>query len=255
MAEQEYQAYLEQAEEARSLREQPLAQYDVIADEYYDSLLHPTCANFRRASSGFVLRCLGEVSVKSVIMEIGCGRSLVAEILAAKDAALANTILVDRSLKMLRHSQQFSHLGARLIVGDALKLPVRGQQVDALFAVLGDPYNVSELWQELRRIVRTGGRCFFTTPSYEWAHWFRNSINDELSGAAQFLLRDGGRAYVPSHIFPIDEQLALMGRYGWRCEAVEKLGVDGGDIQLSPKIVRRDVALSHVVTGFVLQAV
>ena len=59
----------------------------------------------------------------------------------------------------------------------------------------------------MERLLRPDGICLFTIPSYEWAKRFRDPKAVER---AEFLLRDGTIAVVPSFIPPVEEQLTMI---------------------------------------------
>jgi ubiquinone/menaquinone biosynthesis C-methylase UbiE len=153
----------------------PVAEYERVGAEYYDPELHPTCANFRSASEQIVARWLGATSGQ--VVEVGCGRSVVAELLRGQRSNLRALTLLDSSWTMLRHSLPFVESGAMLVLSEADELALRDGVADLLVASLGDPYNSEAFWRASRRVVRTDGRIIFSTPSFEWSTAFRRSMH------------------------------------------------------------------------------
>ena len=121
-----------------------LANYGAVASEYYDSVRHPTCDNFRAASRQLLQHSLiGLTASSDWICEVGPGRSLVAELLPAYD----RLILIDSVAPMLGYSREYHSRGAHLLLGEAGSLPLRTDSCDILVASLGDPYNESQFWR------------------------------------------------------------------------------------------------------------
>lgn len=227
--------------------------YDVIAEEYYDSTRHPTCANFREASDYLIRKWMKQFHIESGwLCEVGPGKSLLAELLDAQSASLNRLILVDSSPFMLAYSKHWATKGAHLLLGDALKLPVASESIELLVSSLGDPYNEyneRKFWNEVHRVLRPGGFSFFTTPSYEWASEFRGE-SDMMQ--AEFELADGRRVWVPSWIYPEDKQLKIIMDSGLLVKKVSNVPRSALKSKLiSPKILigKRDMS---VVTGYFL---
>ncbi|HTD37533.1 MAG TPA: class I SAM-dependent methyltransferase [Candidatus Limnocylindrales bacterium] len=205
-----------------SVKPQPapvVTTYEELAAEYYTAR-HPTCANFREASASVVTGWLAGPLPEGIVCDVGAGKSIVAETLAARGEPLDRVILVDSSASMLRHSQSWIDAGARAIVADAEALPLDGGGVALLVASLGDPYDGQEFWSEARRVVRPGGQVFFTTPSYDWAVAFRRSNQDSPFDRAVFALADGRHIAVPSFILPREQQCEVIAKAGFRTDEV-----------------------------------
>jgi len=201
--------------------------YEDLAAEYYDAVRHPTCANFREASSYVLGPWLAtRVPPRATIYDVGAGRSLVAE-LAGSDRDLDGLVLVDSSPTMLAYSIEWVKRGARLVEAPAERLPAAAESVDALVASLGDPYNTPEFWAEAQRVVRPGGRVFFTTPSHEWAVAFRTRDDGESAlTRAEFELADGRRIAVLSHILAVGAQVTLIERAGFVVDEIAGVRLD-----------------------------
>jgi ubiquinone/menaquinone biosynthesis C-methylase UbiE len=228
-------------------REVTVVGYDAVAAEYYDPIRHPTCANFRRGSERILSRWLEGPDTR--ILEIGCGRSLVAEILLAKGTSLTNLTLVDSSVAMLNYSAVFARAGATLVNCDAEQLAILDQSADVVVASLGDPFNTPPFWTHVQRIMRRGGRVLFTTPSFEWSSGFRFEMS-QPADLAEFVTRDGSSVFVPSFVYSEREQVEVLARAGLTVRAVDHATIaDLGIVHLSPKLrAQRDGGA--IVTGY-----
>lgn len=225
--------------------------YDDLAAEYYDRVRHPTCANFRDASGILLRSWLDVVNARTGwICEVGPGKSLWAEIMSPDAARLCQLVLIDSSPLMLAHSKPLWRAGARMIVGDASRLPLVSEAVDVVVAVLGDSYNLPSFWRESARVLRPGASIVFTSPSYEWACVYRTG-SASGSAWAEFELSDMSRLVVPSFINSQEDQTLLIED----CELVVKrvaqvpLSVLRSD-QISPKLRGFLGADDPVVTGY-----
>lgn len=182
--------------------------YEDLASEYYDGGRHPTSANFRTASRA-ILEAWLPASLEGRTCDVGAGCSLVAELFVERKSPVSDLVLVDSSPEMLAHSQPWLEQGATGIVADASSIPFPDDAFELLVASLGDPYNTPEFWAEAKRVVRPGGRIIFTTPSYEWASWFRTR-QQEPPDSAEFLLSDGRKLRVPSYVQSESDQISTI---------------------------------------------
>lgn len=185
--------------------------YASVASEYYDVALHPTCAAFNSASfrllqDYFSNRALGS----AVICDIGAGESQVAKLLGGRLTELNAFWLIDASQEMLSCSDKFNHPNIQRRIEAAENLHLLDIRFDFIVASLGDPYNSVAFWHSMERSLKTDGVCLFTTPSYEWASSFRRADRNEIADNALFVLADGSRHYVPSHIYSPSEQCQLL---------------------------------------------
>jgi len=162
--------------------------YSDVATEYYDTTRHPTCANFREASTAILRKWLTNfLQPENIVVETGAGSSIVSEIIDEFGTQVF-LALCDKSPAMLNQSANRS---ANIrIIADVEKLPIRQASADLIVASLGDPYNTPLFWRECRRILRPDGQVFFTTPSFEWAHTFRGETGVRQM-EAKFDLDDG----------------------------------------------------------------
>lgn len=187
----------------------PYGTYSNLASEYYDPLRHPTCANFREASQILLFPWLYRlVTPKKRVIEVGAGRSVVAEWLRESRRNLATFIATDLSLEMLHYSQG-NDSDQDLIVADAQRLPFAENFFDLAVSSLGDPYNTPLFWGEMARVLRPGAIVLFSTPSFQWACRFRQGRD-----AAEFSLLDGHIITVPSYVRSPESQCQLIEHSG-----------------------------------------
>ncbi|MCE9551912.1 MAG: class I SAM-dependent methyltransferase [Planctomycetes bacterium] len=228
--------------------------YEALAAEYYDTVAHPTCFNFRIASTIILRKWNSVLAEGDEICEVGCGKSLCAEFLSEKRRSLAHLHLVDSSPSMLAYSKEWQKDVVELVLSDVEALPFSASMFDVVVSILGDPYNTNEFWTELNRVVRPHGRVLFTTPSYEWASQYRDCHDGGVSDKALFMTRKGEKLYVPSYVNPRNEQVALMGANGF--SVLETMSVHRRDILLgyiSPKIEAVGNEDLPIVSGYLVQ--
>jgi SAM-dependent methyltransferase len=228
--------------------------YEAIAGEYYDALRHPTCANFREGSRGILSAWLLPIPLEGLTLcEIGAGKSVLAELIGPRLDRLDRLFLIDESSSMLDYSAGWEKQGAHLIVGDASSIPMDAGSVDLAVSSLGDPYNGPAFWAEVRRILRSGGRVFFTTPSYEWARSFRSAQASDLN-VAEFELSSGEIVSVPSFVLPVSEQIRLMRDHGLDLDRVMDVPTSAlGSAPVSPKLLVGRGREASMVTGYALR--
>jgi SAM-dependent methyltransferase len=224
-----------------------LSPYAAVAAEYYDEVFHPTCRNFRDASKMFVRASLGAHPLSGLTLEVGAGQSLLGELVDGASLEIERLLLLDRSIEMLSYSRRYAGF-SDLVVSDVCQLPFREKSISLIVAALGDPYNVDAFWLEVARCLTTGGRCLFTTPSYEWASSFRPSSANERHGAAYFELKNGERLYLPSVVKPRVDQEAMIRKAGMEVLEVSNLRRD----MISPPHSRKILNCENVVTGYVV---
>jgi hypothetical protein len=223
--------------------------YDLLAKEYYDPALHPTCANFRDASRALISRLLPDVPA-AASAEVGCGASLLAEILAERGVQLDGLLLTDRHEGMLAHSREWGTRGARLVATSAAALPVEDHSLSLVVASLADPYCNDGFWQETERVLTSDGQAIVTLPSYVWAQRFR--VNGDPPATARFVLTSGEQVLVPSVILPPDSEQQRIAQHGLCVEEFIELMLVSVPAPHSPKLSVLDdhdaVAAAYVVT-------
>jgi SAM-dependent methyltransferase len=199
-----------------TMSEESRRSFESLAGEYYDPLSHPTCGNFRAASRLALTEWLSETGGRNAFTEVGCGASLLAEVLVEKRQSLDSVTLTDVSPRMISYSKCYENMGAHLFVAPADHLPLPTASQQSVVACLGDPYNDLGFWNEAARILRADGQVFFTTPSFEWANRFRRSLPASLQTKAEFITSKGKRVWVPSIIVSEEKQRNLIESAGFR---------------------------------------
>lgn len=233
-----------------------LSTYDVVAREYYDPRLHPTCANFRELS----LRSFQEnLRIKKIydhlhsgkLLETGAGKSLVAEQLAKTNFALDNLTLQDQSEEMLSHSIRWQNQINGMLISDARDVPVASGEYNTVLSFLLDPYNDPNLWNEMNRVLAAGGLWIFTTPSFDWANQFRQKSSQTLS---RFVLGSGEEIDLPSYVYPVHKMINLLKKKGFKLEAFRGLSLLEIRGRISKKLVTKS-PLNSVVDSYVFRKV
>jgi ubiquinone/menaquinone biosynthesis C-methylase UbiE len=219
--------------------------YKDISREYYDRAQHPTCANFREASTAILVPWLSKFAKQGMqIIEVGAGASIVSDWLAVERREINGFVASDLYLQMLQYSRE--PIPPKRVVCDAQCLPFVSACFDVLVASLGDPYNTRSFWTESARVLRAGGYILFTTPSSEWALQFRGSSED-----AEFLLRGGDRIAVPSFVMPEARQLEMIQACG--LEVIDIRSFE--DRQILEALRSPALRPGPIVSGYLVQRV
>jgi hypothetical protein len=216
---------LGQGESKRSRTSDPHS-YSVVAGEYYDEALHPTCADFRAASHIYLAALFERARPLGRIADIGCGESLLVG-LGANDL-----VLIDSSECMLARNPSGLEKRQVDVVADAFGT----SEFDWVFAVLADPYNGSAVWRHIERALKINGRCVFIVPSHRWVTTFRRDDRGERVGFARFDLTNGSTVFLPSFVLSEDEQFRVIREAGLEAERIEHVYISQMDKIRSPKI-------------------
>ncbi|MDI4233413.1 class I SAM-dependent methyltransferase [Bradyrhizobium sp. Arg237L] len=200
--------------------------YDLVAREYYDESLHPTCADFRLASCIYLSSLFAKLSPKGRVADLGCGRSLIANF------QTDHLVLIDESVAML--DQNPSTFERRKL--DINREPFGSSEFDWIFAVLGDPYNSPAAWRNIRDALKSEGQCVFVVPSSEWARKFRAESADERPDLARFVTSRGDVVFLRSLIFEPEDQSRMISSVGLTLASFEQVKVRELPYVRSPKI-------------------
>ncbi|MDJ0826903.1 MAG: hypothetical protein QNJ16_15505 [Rhodobacter sp.] len=195
-----------------------LTEYGALADEYYNASAHPTCANFRRISLDFIAaRISSAPTAFSTCLEIGAGRSVLAELRAGGVLNCDRLVVTDLHPEMLAHSDAMSAVVDQTLaldICDPTQTKGFAAKADLAVASLADPYDDASFWSGLSDVVAPGGDVIVTTPSLEWVRAFRaGEPGDEMS-AARFETA-AGRVWVRSMVRSVEEEVALMRAHGF----------------------------------------
>jgi ubiquinone/menaquinone biosynthesis C-methylase UbiE len=228
----------------------------MLADEYYDPVRHPTCANFRDASEQFIGSRLGDMLSTDPVCEVGCGMSIIAEMYWNRNLPLRNLYLTDSSSRMLEYSSKWRSAGAHLLLADAAELPFASKSIAICIASLGDPYNRPKFWDELARIMLPGGYAVFTTPSFEWAREYRLSNKDgSTEDTAEFRLADGKKILTPSIVCTPDDQVSMIEKAN-DLQVADIASIVYSQLRsmtISPKLLMAKDRDQPVVTGYLIR--
>ena len=137
------------------------------------------------------------------------------------DVHVEHLTVLDDSEPMLEHSRACLPAGASFLLGSAIDTGLEGASVDTIVASAGDPYNEPAFWAECRRLLKPGGRVFFTTPSYVWASRFRKE-EPSPEHVAAFALSDGTIIDTPSFVLPEGRQVAMMDNAGLAAHLLDR---------------------------------
>jgi SAM-dependent methyltransferase len=224
-----------------------------LADEYYDSTRHLTCANFREASAQLLAAWLSERNLEeSWTCEVGAGKSLLAEVASRSSIPVGQMVILDSSPEMLSHSRRWEPLGARRLVADANHLPLASGIFGFLISIMGDAYNTKRFWREAERVLHAGGEILFTTPSYLWAKRYRSRANEPLE-VATFDLADGRQLQFPSLVRPVADQIRLIEEVGLRLKGISELKLAMlEESPRSPKLTSALEPVDPVATGYIV---
>lgn len=193
--------------------------YALVGPEYYDTRLHPTCAD------------LGEISRQALqsvfvcpeggrILEVGAGNPILPELMdmCGHDHPSGSLMASDRHLEMLSLSSlQNSANPIRYLIADARHLPFSDNSLACIVSSLFDPYNDKNFGIEIERCLEPGGEAFLTTPSFDWASQYRA---ENAFDSATFTLRDGREIDLPSSILPIGQQQSEFQKCGLIVQAI-----------------------------------
>lgn len=184
--------------------------YDLVAREYYDETMHPTCANLHDATR-IGVSTLASVFVASGkdFCEVGSGQSMLADVAPGIKNGIVS---IDLNWNMLIRSN-----GLR-VLGDATNLPFAAETFDGVFGSLADPYNVPDFHREASRVLRPNGQLMFSVPSVDWVR--HNQHREGLAGVgAVFRMQDGAEVRLPSFVYGHAEQQAQLEAAGF-CDVV-----------------------------------
>jgi hypothetical protein len=164
---------------------------------------------------------------------------------------LQGVIISDPSPSMLAFSKKWADHGAQISLSSAEAIPVDSNSLELVVSSLGDPYNEPPFWAEAHRTLCPGGLVFFTTPAYEWAQAFRSRTGQGDTMSAEFELKDGRKVFVPSWIYPVEQQAELIKTSGLDLKEVVQVPLsDLHSEQLSPKLLVAHGDDLNVVTGY-----
>ncbi len=227
--------------------------YDVVAREYYDPILHPTCSNFRSASIILISEFLRALPAMGRTLDLGAGRSVVPEVELQSLRSLSSIVLFDGSRDMLANNEPEFLARCEAIVGEPSNIPLVNEGVDLIISSLGDPYNNQNVWKECARLLTKFGRLIYTTPAYEWMVRYRVEEEGAPEHISRFVDRNGAVHDLPSFVYDPRTQSDLFGKAGLLVEETKVCYADEVPGPLSPKLVNCSKERLPIVRGFLLR--
>lgn len=144
--------------------------YDRIAADYVANLDYPHTQEYMAYLDEVLLKTIGSANLGAVA-ELCCGHG---EALGLKSLTFDRYIGVDVSEQMLEAGVAASGRSNTLFVqGDATKAPIADHSIDTVL-MLGGIHHVPDrvaLFQEVRRILKPGGRFIFREPVSDLFVW------------------------------------------------------------------------------------
>jgi len=180
-----------------------------------------------------VQRILQPAGTHSRILEVGAGRSIVAPVLTETGRKLRTLTLLDKSAAMLAHSFKWKDRGVGMIIADARSTSLSSATYDVVVASLCDPYNQIPFWQEIQRLLVSGGICLVTLPAPEWVARFRKK---DVADTAEFLLADGRLVAMPSFVPSVHSQLTMIQKTGLSVSEIVAFTTTDLTGSVSPKL-------------------
>lgn len=230
------------------------APYKIIAGEYYDPVFHPTCSNFREASKILIKKVFFNIphNESYCILEVGAGKSVLIEICEELDLKFNKIVISDAEEQMLKYTLPFKLKNVEFSIIDAENTNIENSFFDIIISSLGDSYNTSKFWKEIRRTLKDGGYCLYTTPSYEWCKIFRkNQLNKNL---ASFITKTVDEVYIPSFIYDETTQVKMIKDAGLSCKQINEVKLRSlNDRIISPKLRTELADELPVVTSYLIR--
>lgn len=187
------------------------------------------------------------------VVEVDCGASLLAEVLAEQNEPLDLVTLTDISPRMIAYSKRYEEMRAQLVVAPADDLPLPTGSQRSVVSCLGDPYNDPGFWSEARRVLKPGGQVFYTTPSFEWANRFRAFLPPTLQSKAEFVTSEERRVWIPSKIVTEENQKLLIESAGFRLLELKHVPLGGVPQPISSKLGFLGREDEPVLTGYIAE--
>lgn len=157
--------------------------YEPIANEYYESR-HITSRNFDAATAAFCATFAFPIPSDGLVLEIGAGRGRTVEYCRIDSSRI---IQLDISQTMLLQNPRESC--KERIIADALKLPFLSSTFVAVTAFLYDPFNKTDLYREVARVLQENGLFIGTLPHSMWGKTLRKILAYD-ENKTQFLSKD-----------------------------------------------------------------
>lgn len=169
--------------------------WDTLAAEYY-SEAHKTSRNFDRIINYNLPKIVPKLRSGGSYLDLGGGRGRLQELYMNKDF---DVIVGDFSVPMMKAKHNRFGIACRVQM-DAFDIPFRSGTFDGVFSLVGDPYALREVFEEVFRVLKANGFFLLTLPTKIW----RQNLIPALTikeNETIFRLRDGTQMNVPSFLY------------------------------------------------------
>lgn len=184
--------------------------WDTIAKEYY-SEVHKTSRNFDTIIHNRLPRIVSKLHSDRLYLDLGGGRGRLKELYG--DTSF-NVVVGDISLAMMK-TRKDSPTSTCYIQMDAFRIPFKENTFDGVFSLLGDPYSLSNVFEEVLRILKPNGFSFIALPTKIWAESLRPLLGVEMNQTI-FKTRDGRVVKCPSFLYDSKDLQEILLSIGFR---------------------------------------
>jgi len=180
-----------------------------MANEYY-SEVHKTSRNFDTIIHNRLPRIISELHTDGLYLDLGGGRGRLRELYS--DTSF-NVVVGDISLAMMK-TREYSPTSACYIQMDAFRIPFRENTFDGVFSLLGDPYSVPNVFEEVLRILKPDHFFFIALPTKTWAESLRPLLRVEMNQTV-FRTRNGRLVKSPSFVYDSKDLQEILSSIGF----------------------------------------
>jgi guanylate kinase/SAM-dependent methyltransferase len=223
--------------------------YDAISTEFRDEL-RITTKNFHDASMVFWNRALAPLTTTPKgmrVLELGPGNGWLFSKISPREHEIDALDLSERmEVSYARHVFRCS----------ARHIPVEASFYDLVVGSLVDPLLTPEVFIEIDRVLKPGGKMVITTPSWEWA----SNLSGRVENKTAFQRIDGTTVEVFSFCDPLITHLSIKAITDLRVLEVNSLSLGGMyEHDISPAIVEsslmsgKDARSLPIVTGLIFE--
>jgi SAM-dependent methyltransferase len=205
--------------------------YDILADEYY-SPRHVTSRNFDMATHAYLQNHPVPTPEKGLALDLGAGKGRLREYCGVQPMRIVQT---DLSARMLTLPARELALGR--VQAGALALPFKASSFSIVAAFLFDPFNEEGLFEEIARVLSSGGVFIGTVPHNEWGLTLRSGTGRPMDEAV-FVLDDGATIVQPSALSRPDQLADRLTSVGLTIVKNEALKLPRDVTNISPDIER-----------------
>jgi len=184
--------------------------WDTLANEYY-SEVHKTSRNFDTIIHNRLPRIVSKLHSDGFYLDLGGGRGRLKELYG--DTSF-NVVVGDISLAMMKTRKDSTTPTCHIQI-DAFRLPFRENTFDGVFSLLGDPYSLLNVFEEVLRVLKTNGFFFIALPTKIWAESLRSLLGVEINQTV-FKIRNGRVVKSPSFVYDSKDLQEILLSIGFR---------------------------------------